>query len=60
MNAEEAEKKIVSLVKEVDAVRAKVGVADDDKKAMIVEIEREIQDLKKITGPRKITGKYGG
>ena len=55
MNKAEAEDAIVVLVKQIDAIR--VGArSDNDKHAAIVLIDKEIRELKKITGPRNITG----
>jgi hypothetical protein len=55
MNKQKAEEAIVSLVQQVDAIRAS-DMTEDKKVRAIALIDEEIKDLKKITGPRRITG----
>ena len=52
LSRETAEAEIVKRVKMLDAIRA--GAAPDA--IQIARIEAEIQELKKVTGPRHIVG----
>jgi uncharacterized membrane protein YukC len=56
MTEEEAEALIVSLVKKIDRLRASASMSDADKTAAVAQVDSEIRDLKKVTGPRHITG----
>lgn len=57
MNKEEAEKKICELVRRIDGVRA-MGVSKEKEEGRIAQLDEEIRELKKITGPRHLTGTF--
>lgn len=57
MNKEEAEKKICELVRQIDGVRA-MGLTKEKENGRIAQLDEEIRELKKITGPRHLTGTF--
>jgi len=59
MSPEEAEKQIRHLVAKIDTLRRR-EMSESDREAAIQQAEQEIRDLKKITGPRHITGRFRG
>jgi len=56
MNAQQAEADIQQAVKNIDVIRANASLTDDEKEVKIAEVDAEITELKKVTGPRHITG----
>ncbi len=58
MSPEEAEARIVEVVRQIDATRELLDISDEKKNALVAEKEREILELKKFTGPRHVTGTF--
>jgi uncharacterized membrane protein YukC len=57
MSNSETEVAITNLVRRVDWVRE--NLSGEERDQQIANLEAQIQELKKATGPRIITGVYG-
>ena len=55
----EAEAHIVLLVQKIDKLRLR-EMPDCDRQRAIAQVDEEIKELKQITGPRHIVGRFEG